>query len=196
MITNDLLKQIEFIKEIDKIKYIQRRTCLLNSDRPENDAEHSWHLALMAISLSEHANKPVDILRVLKMVLIHDIVEIDSGDVFLYDKSKSHKNTEEEFAAAKRIFGLLPENQAKELIDLWKEFEDGETDDAKFAKSLDKFEPLLQNFSNNGGTWDKYNVTYNEVYTQKKSINKGSNTLWEYAENLLNESVDKGILKK
>lgn len=196
MITNDLLKQIEFIKEIDKIKYIQRRTCLLNSNRPENDAEHSWHLALMAIALSEHANKPVDILRVLKMVLIHDIVEIDSGDVFLYDKSKSHKNTEEEFAAAKRIFGLLPENQAKELIDLWKEFEDGETDDAKFAKSLDKFEPLLQNFSNNGGTWDKYNVTYNEVYTQKKSINKGSDTLWEYAENLLNESVDKGILKK
>lgn len=196
MITNDLLKQIQFIKEIDKIKYIQRRTCLLNSDRPENDAEHSWHLALMAIALSEHANKPVDILKVIKMVLIHDIVEIDSGDVFVYDKSKSHKNTEEEFAAAKQIFGLLPENQAKELIDLWKEFEDGETDDAKFAKSLDKFEPLLQNFSNNGGTWDKYNVTYNEVYTQKKSINKGSDTLWEYAENLLNESVDKGILKK
>ena len=196
MITNDLLKQIQFIKEIDKIKYIQRRTCLLNSDRPENDAEHSWHLALMAIALSEHANKPVDILKVIKMVLIHDIVEIDSGDVFVYDKSKSHKNTEEEFAAAKRIFGLLPENQAKELIDLWKEFEDGETDDAKFAKSLDKFEPLLQNFSNNGGTWDKYNVTYNEVYTQKKSINNGSGTLWEYAENLLNESVDKGILKK
>lgn len=196
MITNDLLKQIQFIKEIDKIKYIQRRTCLLNSDRPENDAEHSWHLALMAIALSEHANKPVDILKVIKMVLIHDIVEIDSGDVFVYDKSKSHKNTEEEFAAAKRIFGLLPENQAKELIDLWKEFEDGETDDAKFAKSLDKLEPLLQNFSNNGGTWDTYNVTYNEVYTQKKSINKGSDTLWEYAENLLNESVDKGILKK
>ena len=196
MITNDLLKQIQFIKEIDKIKYIQRRTCLLNSDRPENDAEHSWHLALVAIALSEHAYKPVDILKVIKMVLIHDIVEIDSGDVFVYDKSKSHKNTEEEFAAAKRIFGLLPENQAKELIDLWKEFEDGETDDAKFAKSLDKFEPLLQNFSNNGGTWDKYNVTYNEVYTQKKSINKGSDTLWEYAENLLNESVDKGILKK
>ena len=196
MITNDLLKQIQFIKEIDKIKNIQRRTCLLNSDRPENDAEHSWHLALMAIALSEHANKPVDILKVIKMVLIHDIVEIDSGDVFVYDKSKSHKNTEEEFAAAKRIFGLLPENQAKELIDLWKEFEDGETDDAKFAKSLDKLEPLLQNFSNNGGTWDKYNVTYNEVYTQKESINKGSDTLWEYAENLLNESVDKGILKK
>lgn len=196
MITNDLLKQIQFIKEIDKIKYIQRRTCLLNSDRPENDAEHSWHLALMAIALSEHANKPVDILKVIKMVLIHDIVEIDSGDVFVYDKSKSHKNTEEEFAAAKRIFGLLPENQAKELIDLWKEFEDGETDDAKFAKSLDKLEPLLQNFSNNGGTWNKYNVTYNEVYTQKKSINKGSDTLWEYAESLLNESVDKGILKK
>ena len=196
MITNDLLKQIQFIKEIDKIKYIQRRTCLLNSDRPENDAEHSWHLALMAIALSEHANKPVDILKVIKMVLIHDIVEIDSGDVFVYDKSKSHKNTEEEFAAAKRIFGLLPENQAKELIDLWKEFEDGETDDAKYEKSLDKLESLLQNFSNNGGTWDKYNVTYNEVYTQKKSINKGSDTLWEYAENLLNESVDKGILKK
>ncbi|MPM46291.1 hypothetical protein SDC9_92989 [bioreactor metagenome] len=196
MQANDLLKQISFIKEIDKLKYIQRKTKLFNSDRHENDAEHSWHLAMMALVLAEHSNRPVDILKVVKMVLIHDIVEIDAGDTFLYDTLKNHTNTREELAAAKRIFGLLPEKQAEEFVEIWKEFEDGITDEAKFAKSMDRFEPLLQNTSNNGGTWTEFNVDYQKVYDKKKAIKDGSASIWDYAENLINESVEKGILKK
>ncbi|MES2565549.1 MAG: HD domain-containing protein [Bacteroidota bacterium] len=196
MQTDNLLKQVDFIKEIDKLKYIQRKTKLFNSDRNENDAEHSWHLAMMVMVLAEHSDKPIDILKVLKMVLIHDIVEIDAGDTFIYDSLKNHSNTDEEQLAAKRIFGLLPAEQAKELISVWNEFEEGITDEAKFAKSMDRFAPLLQNVSNNGGTWKEFNVPYQKVYEKKKVIKNGSATLWNYAENLINESVEKGILKK
>lgn len=194
MISDNLLKQIEFIKEIDKIKYIQRRTKLFNSDRKENDAEHSWHLAMMAIVLSEYSDAKIDLLKVIKMVLIHDIVEIDAGDTFLYDKN--HENTEEEMKSAKRIFGILPEKQAAEFIEIWTEFEDGISDEAKFAKSMDKLEPLLQNTSNNGGTWKEFGVKYQTVHDKKKVIKKGSSELWNYAEKLLNDSVEKGILLK
>jgi putative hydrolases of HD superfamily len=196
MQSDNLAKQVAFIQEIDKLKYIQRRTRLFNSDRHENDAEHSWHLAMMAIVLAEHSNKPVDVLKVLKMVLIHDIVEIDAGDTFIYDSAKNHTNTEEELVAAKRIFGMLPEEQSEEFIAIWKEFEDGKTDEAKFARSMDRFEPLLQNVSNNGGTWAEFNVPYHKVYEKKKAIDNGSSSIWKYAENLINESVEKGILKK
>ena len=196
MTSDQLLKQINFIKEIDKIKYIQRKTKLFHSDRPENDAEHSWHLAMMTIVLAEHSDVPVDVLKVLKMVLIHDIVEIDAGDTFIYDTQKSHSNTENELIAAKRIFGLLPDEQAEELIEIWQEFEAGETPDARFAKAMDRIEPLLQNTSNNGGTWREFDVDYSKVFEKKKVIAQGSATLWKFAENLLNESVEKGILKK
>jgi putative hydrolase of HD superfamily len=196
MQTDKLLKQISFIKEIDKLKYIQRKTKLFNSDRPENDAEHSWHLAMMTIVLAEHSDKPIDVLKVLKMVLIHDIVEIDAGDTFIYDSTKNHTNTEEELIAARRIFGILPTEQAEEFIAIWKEFEESMTDEAKFAKSIDRFEPLLQNASNNGGTWAEFNVPYQKVYDKKKAIKNGSTSIWDYAENLINESVDRGILKK
>lgn len=193
---NDLLSQVNFIKEIDKLKYIQRKTRLFNSDRHENDAEHSWHLAMMAIVLAGHSNQKVDLLKVLKMVLIHDIVEIDAGDTFIYDTAKSHTNTEEELLAAKRIFGLLPEKQAEEFIAVWIEFEEGITEEAKFARSMDRFEPLLQNTSNNGGTWVEYNVGYQQVYDKKIAIKNGSEVIWDYAESLLEESVEKGILKR
>jgi len=196
MNTQALLSQIAFIKEIDKIKYIQRKTKLFNSDRNENDAEHSWHLALMAIVLAEHSNEPIDVLKVVKMVLIHDIVEIDAGDIFLYDSQKNHENTDEERLAANRIFGLLPEKQANELIAIWEEFEAGKTNEAKFARSMDRLEPLLQNTSNNGGTWKEFGVSYNKVYEKKSVIKEGSKTLWNYAEGLINNSVAKGILKK
>jgi len=196
MDTEDLLGQIAFIKEIDKLKYIQRKTKLFNSERNENDAEHSWHLALMAIVLADHSDAPIDVLKVLKMVLIHDIVEIDAGDVFIYDMIKSHSNTDEERVAANRIFGLLPKNQAEELIAIWEEFEAGETNEAKFAKSMDRLEPLLQNTSNNGGTWKEFGVNYDKVYEKKSVIKNGSKSLWNYAEGLINESVAKGILKK
>lgn len=196
MQADDLLKQVAFIKEIDKLKYIQRRTKLFNSNRHENDAEHSWHLAMMTIVLAEHANKPVDVLKVVKMVLIHDLVEIDAGDTFMYDTAKDHTNTEEELAAAKRIFGLLPAQQANEFIAIWQEFEESATDEAKFARSMDRFEPLLQNTSNNGGTWAEYNVPFAKVYEKKKVIANGSASIWNYAEQLINDSVEKGILKK
>ena len=196
MKTEDLLNQIAFIKEIDKVKYIQRKTKLFNSDRNGNDAEHSWHLALMAIVLAEHSNEPIDVLKVVKMVLIHDIVEIDSGDVFIYDSEKNHCNTDEERLAANRIFGLLPKKQAEELIAVWEEFEAGETNEAKFANAMDRLEPLLQNTSNNGGTWKEFDVKYDKVYEKKSVIKEGSEIVWNYAESLINESVAKGILKK
>ncbi|CAG5074809.1 hypothetical protein DYBT9623_05497 [Dyadobacter sp. CECT 9623] len=196
MQTEDLIKQIEFIKEIDKLKFIQRRTKLFNSDRHENDAEHSWHLAMMAIILSGHSNVSIDVLKVVKMVLIHDIVEIDAGDTFIYDTVKNHINTNDERAAAERIFGLLPKEQAEELIAVWEEFEAGETDEAKFAKSMDRLEPLLQNVSNNGGTWKEYNVDYKKVYEKKQVIKNGSVSIWNYAEKLIEDSVTSGILQK
>ena len=175
---SNILKQIEFVKEIDKLKYIQRKTRLFNSDRNENDAEHSWHLAVMAIVLAGHSNVPVDVLKVVKMVLIHDIVEIDAGDTFIYDTRKNHTNTDDERLAANRIFGMLPEAQASELIAIWEEFEAGETSEAKFARSMDRLEPLLQNSSNNGGTWKEFGVKYEKVYEKKKVIREGSEALW------------------
>src|SRR5690554_4158675 len=196
MKTENLLKQIDFIKEIDKIKYIQRRTKLFNSDRNENDAEHSWHLAMMAIVLSEYSDVKIDLLKVVKMVLIHDIVEIDAGDTFIYDQNKNHDNTEEELKAAKRIFGILPEKQFAEFIEIWTEFEDGISNEAKFAKSMDRLEPLMQNTSNNGGTWKEFGVKYQTVYDKKKVIKNGSTELWNYAEKLIEDSVEKGILEK
>lgn len=196
MLPDQLIKQIEFIKEIDKLKYIQRKTRLFNSDRPENDAEHSWHLAMMAIVLSQHANTPVDLLKVLTMLLIHDIVEIDAGDTFIYDQQKSHTNTDEERLAAERIFGLLPAEQAAEFIAIWEEFEASQTPEARFARSMDRLEPLLQNVSNEGGTWQEFNVDYAQVFAKKQVIKNGSTRIWEYAEQLLNDSVDRGILKK
>ena len=196
MHNENLSKQLEFIKEIDKLKYIQRKTKIFNSNRHENDAEHSWHLAMMVMVMAEHANAPIDMLKVIKMVLIHDIVEIDSGDVFFYDTTKNHSNTDEELLAANRIFGLLPEEQAQQLIEIWKEFKAGETDDAKFAKSMDRLAPMMQNHSNNGGTWKEFNVPYQKVHNLKNYIQKGSITMWRYAESILNESLEKRYILK
>jgi len=191
-----LQKQVDFIHEIDKVKYIQRKTRLFNSDRTENDAEHSWHLAVMALVLAGHSNEAIDLLKVIKMLLIHDLVEIDAGDIFLYDTTTSHTNTAAERAAAKRIFGLLPQAQAEELILIWEEFEAGETAESKFARAMDRFEPLLQNRSNKGGTWKEFNVPYDKVIEKKSVIKKGSDFLWNYAKKLIDNSLEEGILKK
>jgi putative hydrolases of HD superfamily len=186
------LSQIEFIKEIDKVKFIRRKTKLLNSDRHENDAEHSWHLAMMALILLEHSNEKVDLLKVLKMVLIHDIVEIDTDDVFLFDTVKDHDNADDELVAAKRIFGILPPEQAGELLEIWQEFEAGETAEAKFAKAIDRFEPILQNHSNHGGSWSEFKVGFEKVHQRLKRIADGSNEIWDYSENLLEECRERG----
>ncbi|MCR9252170.1 MAG: HD domain-containing protein [bacterium] len=191
-----LQKQLEFIKEIDRIKYIFRKTRLFNSDRHENDAEHSWHLCMIAMILAEHANEPIDILKVIKMLLIHDIVEIDAGDTFLFDKNKNHSNTEEELKAAKRIFGMLPEDQSEELISIWEEFEAFESKEARFARAMDHLEPILQNHSNQGGTWSEFEVPYETVVKKKEPIKQGSEFVWEHVLEILEESVNAGHLKK
>lgn len=191
-----LQKQLEFIREIDRIKYIFRKTRLFNSDRHENDAEHSWHLCMIAMILAEHANEPIDILKVIKMLLIHDIVEIDAGDTFLFDQNKNHTNTEEELKAAKRIFGMLPDDQSEELIAIWEEFEAFESKEARFARAMDHFEPILQNHSNQGGTWSEFDVPYETVVSKKKAIKQGSEFVWEHVLEILQESVDAGHLKK
>ncbi|MBB6499248.1 HD domain-containing protein [Pedobacter cryoconitis] len=196
MSSDKILKQIAFIHEIDKLKYIQRKTRLFNSDRRENDAEHSWHLAVMALTLAEHANEPVDILKVIKMLLIHDVVEIDSGDIFLYDTVVNHDNTVLERQAAERIFGLLPAEQAEEFIAIWEEFETGDTPEAKFARSMDRLEPILQNASNQGGTWMEYDVEYATVIKRVSGIRHGSQPIWDFTKTLIDDSVEKGYLRK
>ncbi len=188
-------QQLNFIKEIDKLKYIQRKTKLFNSDRHENDAEHSWHLAMMSLVLAEYSNQDIDILKVLKMVLIHDLVEIDAGDTFLFDTQKNHTNTTDETIAAKRIFGLLPPDQAQAYISLWKEFEDVITPEAKFAKAIDRFEPVLQNVSNKGGTWKEFNVPYKTIYNKlKNNMINGSKILWNFTEKKLNHLFTNNII--
>ncbi|MFT6972129.1 MAG: putative hydrolase of HD superfamily [Roseivirga sp.] len=192
----NLEQQISFIKEIDKLKYIKRKTCLFNSNQNENDAEHSWHLAMMAMVLSSHSNEKVDLLKVLKMLLIHDIVEIDAGDTFFFDTTKNHTNTAVELEAAKRIFGLLPQEQAIELIALWEEFEACATAEAKFAKGVDRFAPMLQNASNNGGTWNEFEVPYETIIEKKESIKEGAKVVWDYAKGLVDDSLTKGEIRK
>ncbi|WP_091398472.1 HD domain-containing protein [Arachidicoccus rhizosphaerae] len=195
-ISPDLLQQIAFIKEIDKLKYIERRTKLFNSNRRENDAEHSWHLAVMALILSNHADQPIDILKVLKMLLIHDLVEIDAGDTFIFDAAKNHTNTAEESLAADRIFGMLPDEQAEELKAIWEEFEARQTYEAKFARSMDRLEPLLQNASNQGGTWQEYNVQHQKVLEIQNVHACCSTTIDHYVQSVIEQSVQSGILKK
>jgi len=184
---NRLLMQMDFIKEIDKLKYIQRKTKLFNSDRHENDAEHSWHLAMMVMVLAEYANEPVDVLKVIKMVLIHDIVEIDAGDIFLYDTTKNHSNTAEELIAAHRIFGILPEDMYQDFLAIWTEFEDGITNEAKFAKVVDRLEPVLQNISNQGGTWTEFEVSFERVYQTLALIKDSSTVIWDHLEEIIED---------
>ena len=191
-----LRKQIEFIEEIDKLKSIIRRTRLLDNSRYENDAEHSWHLAMMAIVLSEHANdKNIDLLKVIKMLLIHDIPEIDAGDTFLYDKDGRMDSVENEKKGAERIFGILPSDMAEKFIGLWEEFEKKKTPEAKFAGTLDRLEPLLQNYNTGGHTWKKHGIVRSQVEKINMTIEHGSQTLWDLAQSLIGKSVEKEYLE-
>lgn len=173
--------QIQFLNEIDKLKTINRATVLGDNSRRENSAEHSWHVALFALIFSEHANDDVDIFKVIKMLLIHDIVEIDAGDnpIFGNNDSRSVRTTEEK--AAKRIFRLLPDDQAKEMLNIWNEFEEAETPSAKFAKSMDRFQAPNQNLMSGGGTWLEYKVNFNQVEKRVGSkIAIGAPKLWNW----------------
>lgn len=195
MSTERLKKQIEFILEVDKIKNIFRMTKIHDGSRRENDAEHSWHLALMAFLLSEYSKEDdIDILKVMKMCLVHDIVEIDAGDTFCYDAVGNMDKLEREQKAAKRIFGLLPEDQGKELMELWEEFDAMETPEAKYAASMDRLQPMLLNFLNKGGTWSEHHIVRKQVEQRNHHINDGAPKLWEFATEMLDKSVEEGYL--
>jgi len=193
---NHLNQQIDFILEMDKLKSIYRRSYVLGTDRNENDAEHSWHLSLMAVVLSEYANSEIDVLQVLKMLLIHDIVEIDAGDTFCYDDEGATDKAEREQRAASRIFGMLSENQEMELRCLWEEFEKGQTPEAMFAKSLDRLMPLLHNYHSEGKAWKEHGITQDQVINKNKHIADGSKELWGYAYSIIGDAVEKGYLAK
>ena len=189
-----LQKQIEFILEIDKLKNILRQSYLLQNRRQENSAEHSWQLALMAMVLAEYSDESIDLLHVIRMVLVHDIVEIDAGDTYCYG-DQSEKSQKEQ-AAAERLYGLLPDDQAKELHALWLEFETRETPEARFAAALDRLMPLLLNYHTEGQSWLEHDVRMEQVLQRNRHIAEGSKALWDYAENLIHDAVKKGYLQK
>ena len=192
---NRLDKQLAFSLEIDKVKNIFRQTHLSVNGRNENDAEHSWHMAIMAYLLKEYANEKVDIAKVMLMCLIHDIVEIDAGDTYAYDDESLQTQKAREDAAKERIFSILPEEQAADLIALFDEFEAFETAEAKFAHAMDNFQPLILNNSNNGGDWRAHNVTAEQVYKRQNKTKLGSEKLFEITDRILKENIEKGNLK-
>jgi putative hydrolase of HD superfamily len=192
-----LQNQIRFIVEIDRLKQILRQTFIIDKSRRENSAEHSWHIALMAIILSEYAEIPqIDVLRVVKMLLIHDLVEIDAGDTFCYDDVARKDQHSRELKAAKRIFSLLPMDQAKQLKSLWKEFEECQTLNSRFANALDRLQPLLSNYYTDGKAWKKHGVKRSQVVARNRWIKNGAPILWRYALNLIDDAVEQGMLKE
>ncbi|AJY76196.1 HD domain-containing protein [Paenibacillus beijingensis] len=193
---NTFQKQIKFLIEIDKLKTIERKTRIIHGPRLENDAEHSWHLAMMALILHEHANAEVDIFKVIKMLLVHDLVEIDAGDTFAYDVQGQEDKFEREHRAANRLFGLLPDEQKNELMDLWVEFEQKETNEAKYAAALDRLQPLIHNHMNQGDTWRKYGITSKQILNRNSEIANGSEELWNYAQEIIQKSLDEGMLSE
>lgn len=190
-----LSRQLEFVLELDKLKGVLRRT-IIGEGRRENSAEHSWHFALMAVLLAEYANEPIDLLRVVKMALVHDIVEIDAGDTFIYDEKGELDKAERENRAADRIFGLLPTDQAAELRSLWEEYERHETSEARFAAALDRLNPLMLNYARQGETWRQHGVRADRVFARNAGIAEGSSRLWDYARQLIADAVSKGYLEK
>jgi putative hydrolase of HD superfamily len=189
-----LAQQIAFVVEIDKLKAVLRQNLITAGLRRETTAEHSWHLGTMALVLADHAEPGVDILRVLKMLLIHDLVEIDAGDSFLYDAAARAGAAAREHAAAERLYGLLPPDLAIALRALWDEFEAAATPDARFARALDQLQPVLLNYHTEGGSWRANAVSGADVLAKKAVIADGAPTLWRYAEGLIRDAIAKGWL--
>lgn len=190
----DFEKQIAFIMELDKIKKIGRQTYLSDASRKENDAEHSWHLALMAFVLADYANEPIDVLKTMKMVLLHDVIEIDAGDTYAYDTEANKTKRDRELKAADRIFGMLPEAQATEYRKIWDEFEEMETAEAKFANMLDKVQPLLLNDASGGKSWEEHGVKKSQVMARNARVHEGSEEIWAYAKALIERNAKAGKL--
>ena len=191
-----LKQQLDFALEIDKEKNIFRQTHLSGHGRNENDAEHAWHMAIMAYVLREYANEPVDIARVMLMCLIHDIVEIDAGDTYAYDAEGLKTQKARENAAKERIFSLLPDEQKQELMQLFDEFEEFATPESQFAHAMDNLQPLILNNSNGGGDWKEHDVSAEQVYGRQRKTRLGSERLYEETDRILQENIRKGSLKK
>ena len=192
-----LKKQLDFALEIDKEKNIFRQTHLSCHGRNENDAEHAWHMAIMAYLLKEYSNEPVDIGKVMLMCLIHDIVEIDAGDTYAYDEEAKKTQRERELAAADRIFGLLPQDQAEYMRGLWDEFEERRTPEAKFARTLDNVQPVMLNSASCGKSWQEKGVHLSQILKRNEHTMDGSEELWNYAfDNYIKPNVDAGKIKK
>ncbi len=195
--TDRLERQLDFIRELDRLKTVQRQTWLMDTSRKENSAEHSWHIAIMAMVLSEYApDGGVDVNRVIQMLLVHDVVEIDAGDTFCYDKSAVSGQHTREQAAARRLFGLLPEDIGRRFKALWDEFEARQTPEARLANALDRLQPILNNYHTGGKSWQDNGISRDQVLARNRVMAQGAPTLWAYIEKLLDRAVDKGILTR
>lgn len=192
-----LAKQIEFCREIDKEKQIGRQTYITGGERKENDAEHAWHMAIMTLLLSEYANEKIDVLKTVAMLLIHDLVEIDAGDTYAYDEEAKKTQRERELSCADRIFGILPEDQGRALRGLWEEFEAQETPEAKFARTMDNFQPTMLNDATDGKSWEEKGVHLSQILKRNANSANGSETLWDYSyNNFIMPHVREGQIKE
>lgn len=191
-----LKKQLEFVLEIDKEKNIFRQTHISGHGRNENDAEHAWHMAIMAYLLREYSNDPIDITRVMLMCLIHDVVEIDAGDTYAYDTEGKKTQKAREEAAKERLYSMLPDDQKEELMTIFEEFEAWETPEAKFARAMDNLQPLLLNNSNDGGDWRSHEVSADQVYGRQIGTKAGSEKLYEVTDNIIRENIKNGNIKE
>ena len=187
-----LEQQLRFILELDKQKKIGRQTYLADGSRKEGDAEHAWHMAVMAFLLADYSNAEIDVLKTMKMILLHDVIEIDAGDTYAYDNEANKTKKARELKAADRIYGMLPEDQKKEYRALWEEFEAMETPEAKFANTLDKIQPLLLNHASGGISWREHGVKKEQVMGRNARTHEGSEMLWEYAKKLIDENIKNG----
>lgn len=194
MSADRLARQVAFVVEMDRLKGVLRQTSLIDGSRRENTAEHSWHLAMAALALAEHAPAGTDLARALHMVLVHDVVEIDAGDTFGFDEVGYLDKEERETRAAERLFGLLPPDQAAELRALWNEFEAGTTPEARFAVALDRLQPLLVNFNSAGGTWKLHGITLSQLRRRMAPIEAGAPGLWPWVERTIEEACERGYV--
>jgi putative hydrolase of HD superfamily len=191
-----LERQISFLLEADKLKTIFRRNHIADGSRTENDAEHSWYFAVAALLLSELAAEGIDLLKVLKMALIHDLVEIDAGDTFIYDEAAKKGQLEREQQAATRLFGLLPDDQAQALLALWREFEASQTPESRYARSIDRLTAVLLNYASEGKSWKRHGLSKEQILTVNQRIAAGSPALWDYVRGLIEDAAKRGYLER
>lgn len=191
-----LNRQLAFVLELDKQKEIERQTYLASASRKEGDAEHAWHLAVMAFLLSEYANEEIDVFKAVKMALLHDVVEIDAGDTYAYDAEGNQTKQAREKRAADRIYGMLPDDQKEELRGLWEEFEAGVTPEAKFVNALDKVQPVLLNDASGGRSWIEHSVHKEQILKRNEKTPEGSRALWEHSRGLIEKNVREGNIKE